>query len=350
MRCMNAAETPMPLNFVVGSGRCGSTMVSRLLREHPEVLSISELFLRDDIVPTGSQPSVDGPEVWEWLSTPEPLLDAFFSLGTVPELRYPHDGRFKPDTGIPLVCHGVLPMLSQDPDTLFDLLAAEVPTWPTRSAADHYRSLFRFLGQQLGKRVTVERTGGSIVMVDALAKQFPESRFVYIHRDGPACAVSMSRHPLFRFRAIKRALHRMRPGEVEGIPEEIRGPGEFSIDMERLMSFPIPLAAFGDLWSFFIRQGLPQLAELPPDRWTTLHYENVLTDPPGELARLAAFIGVPATPQWLAAGTALISGDRSVKISRELAPDALAALQRACAPGAEAFAAAESRLRETAAI
>jgi hypothetical protein len=50
---------------------------------------------------------------------------------------------------------------------LFDLLAAEVPAWPISSAADHYRSLFRFLGQQLGKRVTVERTGGSIVMVDA---------------------------------------------------------------------------------------------------------------------------------------------------------------------------------------
>jgi hypothetical protein len=323
-------------------------MVSRVLHEHPDALSVSELFLREDMLPAFERPLIDGPEVWQWLSTPEPLLDAFFSSGTVPELRYPRDGRFKPDTGIPLICQGVLPMLSKDPDTLFDLLAAEVPTWPSRSAADHYRSLFRFLGRQLGKSVTVERTGGSIVMVNALHKQFPEARFVYIHRDGLACAVSMSRHPLFRLRAIKRALHRMRPGDVEGIPEEIRGPGASSIDMQRLMSFPIPLESFGNLWSFFICQGLPQLAELPPGSWTTLCYENVLKDPAAELTRLAGFIGIAATPHWLSAATALIGGDRSAKISQDLAPDVLAAVQRACAPGAEAFAAAESRLGEAA--
>ena len=28
--------------FVVGTGRCGSTMLSNMLREHPKVLSLSE--------------------------------------------------------------------------------------------------------------------------------------------------------------------------------------------------------------------------------------------------------------------------------------------------------------------
>ena len=30
--------------FVVGTGRCGSTMLSNMLREHPQVLSLSEFF------------------------------------------------------------------------------------------------------------------------------------------------------------------------------------------------------------------------------------------------------------------------------------------------------------------
>ena len=34
----------MQLTFVVGTGRCGSTLLSRLLREHPDVLSMSEFF------------------------------------------------------------------------------------------------------------------------------------------------------------------------------------------------------------------------------------------------------------------------------------------------------------------
>jgi hypothetical protein len=345
---MTAAKNPMPLTFIVGSGRCGSTMMSRVLREHPDVLSVSELFHHEDMVPTFDRPSIDGPEIWRWLSTPQPLIDALFSSGTISEMRYPHDGRFKPDTGIPLICHGVLPMLSKDPDTLFDLLAAEVPTWPSRSAADHYRSLFGLLGQHLGKRVTVERTGGSILMVKPLREQFPEARFVYIHRDGPDCAVSMSRHPMFRLRVLKRMLRWMLPGGLEGISEEVRGLIAPPIDIKRLMSFPIPLTFFGNLWSFFICQGLPVLAELPPGGWTRLRYEDVLADPAAELTRLADFIGVTATPQWLAAATALTGRSRPVNISAELAPKALAAVQKACMPGTEAIAAAESRLYEAA--
>jgi hypothetical protein len=34
----------MRLTFVVGTGRRGSTMVSAILREHPDVLSMSEFF------------------------------------------------------------------------------------------------------------------------------------------------------------------------------------------------------------------------------------------------------------------------------------------------------------------
>lgn len=30
--------------FVVGTGRCGSTMLSNMLRQHPRVLSLSEFY------------------------------------------------------------------------------------------------------------------------------------------------------------------------------------------------------------------------------------------------------------------------------------------------------------------
>jgi hypothetical protein len=34
----------LPPVFVVGTGRCGSTLVSNILRAHPGVLSLSEFF------------------------------------------------------------------------------------------------------------------------------------------------------------------------------------------------------------------------------------------------------------------------------------------------------------------
>jgi hypothetical protein len=130
----------------------------------------------------------------------------------------------------------------------------------------------------------------------------------------------------------------------EGVPEEFRTLVTHPVDIERLRSFPIPLTFFGNMWSFMIGQGLTALAELPPDRWTSMCYEQVLTDPEAELTRLADFIGVTATPQWLTTATTLISRPSPANISAELPPDALAAVQQACAPGTEAIAATESQL------
>jgi hypothetical protein len=46
--------------------------------------------------------------------------------------------------------------------------------------------------------VVVERSAASLNMVGALRGQFPAARFVHLYRDGPDCALSMSRHPVFR--------------------------------------------------------------------------------------------------------------------------------------------------------
>src|ERR1700753_1075828 len=57
--------------FVVGTGRCGSTMLSNVLREHPKVLSLSEFFpgitdsRRACVAQALSSTPIDGPHFWE---------------------------------------------------------------------------------------------------------------------------------------------------------------------------------------------------------------------------------------------------------------------------------------------
>ncbi|HEY1618748.1 MAG TPA: hypothetical protein VGG25_14090 [Streptosporangiaceae bacterium] len=58
-----------------------------------------------------------------------------------------------------MICHSTLSLLSDDPDGLLDVLAAELPGWPRRSAAGQYRALFAFLAGYLGRPVVVERSG-----------------------------------------------------------------------------------------------------------------------------------------------------------------------------------------------
>src|SRR5438105_13834625 len=194
----------MDLTIVVGTGRCGSTMLSRILGRHPDVLSVAEFFSSLAVGRELPTHDMDGEELWQYMSRPADQMDALMVAGLrPPELRYPYPpegtGRFSPATGVPVICHCMLPNLTDDPDTLYDKLAAEVPNWPRRTAADQYRAVFGYLAALLGRRVVVERSGASLPRIRRMRALFPEARFVHLHRDGPDCALSMSRHPSFRW-------------------------------------------------------------------------------------------------------------------------------------------------------
>ena len=340
----------MRLTFVVGTGRCGSTMLSAILREHPDVLSLSEFF---GTVRTAAQGALfpgdlDGRELWRLLASPFPELDEMIASG-LPVAGYPSGrGRFRPATGVPLICHYVLPMLSQDPDALFDALAGQVPAWPRRPAAAQYLAFFGHLAGLLGRPVVVERSAASLNLVGTLHAQFGSARFVHLYRDGPDCALSMSRHPVFRRELLAvAAAHEAglragaTPSELAAVlPERYRGLIFPPYDAARLMAYPIPVAAFGRYrWSPMICAGMDALAALPPGTWLPLRYENLLRDPATTLTALAGFIGIDAPRPWLTAAAEMVDPARAGAAAR-LGPAVLAPLQAACAPGTRALATA----------
>lgn len=262
------------------------------------------------------------------------------------EMTYPFgSGRFTTAAGVPLISHFVLPMLAADPDELFGALAAEVPRWPRRPAAWHYQALFGYLAGRLGRRVVVERSAASLSLIGRLHEQFPAARFVHLHRDGPDCALSMSRHPMFRREILAIAALRATglpagstPQQVDAaLPAPLRGMICPPYDAAKLMTHPIPVAVFGwDVWSPMICAGQAALRELAPGRWTRLRYEDLLRDPAASLTRLACFAGVAAPPSWLGQAREMIDPAQARRVgaaAAELPPDAFAALRAACEPG-----------------
>ena len=349
----------MQLTFVVGTGRCGSTLLSRLLREHPDVLSMSEFFSTLRIAAPEMYRAgragfpvrdMDGAQLWRLLARPFPMLDAMISDGLrTPEMLYPADGRFGPATGIPLVSHYVLPMLGADPDWLFDKLAAEVPRWPRRPAAAQYQKLFGYLAGLLGRPVVVERSASSLHMIPLLRAQFPTARFVHLYRDGPDCALSMSRHPAFRREIL--AIGAVRAAGLpagstlqqvnDALPERFRGLICPPYDARKLRDFPIPVEVFGrDRWSPMICAGLAALDPLPAASRTSLRYEELLADPAASLTRLAGFIGISTPGEWLDLARRTVDPARAGTATAELDAGALARLRAACEPGTRALAAA----------
>jgi hypothetical protein len=332
-------------------------MLSRLLREHPDVLSVSEFFSTLRIAAATGRASfpagdMDGARLWRLLATPFPMLDAMISGGLrSSEMLYPETGRFRPDTGIPLVSHYVLPMLGADPDRLFDQLADEVPRWPRRPAAAQYQNLFGYLARTLGRPVVVERSASSLHLIPLLHAQFPEARFVHLYRDGPDCALSMSRHPAFRreilaIGAVRATRSKLPAGSTleqvnDALPERFRGLICPPYDARKLREFPIPVEVFGrDRWSPMICAGVTALAQVPEKARISLRYEDLLADPEDSLARLAEFIGITAPPGWLDLARRTVDPTRTGNAVTELDPGALTRLRAACEPGTRALAAA----------
>jgi hypothetical protein len=322
-----------------------------MLALHPQVLSISEFFsVLQGILRRYPYPDadLDGAGLWRLVTAPDPLADAMIRGGqAVPEMFYPYGtGRFKVETGIPNICHSTLSLLSDDPDRLYDELAARVPSWPVRSATDQYRALFCLLAEVLNRPVIVERSGGSVVMLRRIRRQFPEARIVFMHRNGPDTALSMSRFPMFKLGMLA-----VRAAELANLPEnadltEIQAalPDEFKgilsppYDLSCLPGMQLSPVLFGQRWSEMIEYGTSVLAQCPAEIQSRLSYEQLLSDPAAELTTLAGFLGVPAEQDWLDAAAKLIGPNRAGAASEHDA-EVMAQLIAACEPGKQALAA-----------
>jgi hypothetical protein len=350
----------LPPVFVVGTGRCGSTLLSRFLRLHPAVASLSELLvfavdLGGRIAETFPEGLVDGAQVWRVLGAAHPRQTLMLRQGVMMEeaLYRPGPGRrFTAETGIPAIAATTLPHLTDDPDALYDDLRAFVLALPPAPIGVQLTAVFDHLRDRQGARLWVERSGGSLRMAGRLRRHFPQARFVHIVRDGRDTAISMSKHYGFRV-----ALQAAQMTEILGVdPYESADRtwvGDLPDDLVRYLPEQFDAAAFrddppalplcGHYWSGELRSGLAELAGLPEDRLLTLHYEDLLADPLTTLDRFFRFLLCGDDPGDLRPFAAEVRAPRSRWT--DLPPRVAAELERACRPGVEAlgrFAAASA--------
>lgn len=304
-----------PARFVVGTGRCGSTLLSRMLAMHENVLNVFELFSGLDTSFRFTDRPVPGPELARHLRLDHPMLTMVMRRGgEVPEVVYPFGqpgARHVLGDPVPWALAIAIPRVSRDPDALFDALLARVEAAPTQPLARHYREIFEWLAERCGKTCWIERSGTSIDYLADLARLFPDARFVHIHRDGREAALSMREYAVLR---VAVAVMNGLAGDIEYTHEALyRLEREDGAAIDRLLATRSPIELYGRYWSDQIENGERARKLLSPDVFLDVRFEDLVTKPVEVLTRIAEFFELPrddgtGPDAWIARAAALSHG------------------------------------------
>jgi hypothetical protein len=256
--------------FVLGSGRCGSTLVTELVARHPDVGFISNV---DDKLGRLNLSGRWNNALFRRAAERDPSLRPFR------DRRRPLErGRLRvaPSEGWVVLEKQVSPIF---PQPCRDLRADDAMPWLRKRIATFFDT--RMATQ--GKPAFVHHLTGW-PRTGLLSAVYPQARFVNVIRDGRSVANSW-----------------LQMGWWDGY----RGPdhwylGPLSEEHRRQWeeadhSFVV-LAGLG--WKLLMDAIEDARALVPADQWLDVRFEDLLDDPRGQLEEILAFLGLEWTPAF----------------------------------------------------
>jgi putative sulfotransferase len=239
-----------------------------------------------------------------------------------------------------------MPELSDDPDALHEELGEYVKSLPVSELGPQFRRIFVWLAERVGKKLWVERSGGSLAFLPILMRHFPNAKYVHIWRDGREMALSASKfHPIrlgliagdFMHFVGRPPWDAIPPNDLAKLPAPYRNLVVRGFDLDAFLRLQFPLERFGQIWSGMLRERLPLLAALPRERVIHMRYESLLENPVEGLHRFIEFLDPNLErDDWVKKAAALVRPNAPK--STQLPSSVRARLNAACAPGEEMLA------------
>jgi omega-hydroxy-beta-dihydromenaquinone-9 sulfotransferase len=242
--------------FVLGTGRCGSTLVQEVLARHPDVGFVTNLDDRFR-VRSGRR------QIAAYRRMP---------AGFTPKGR----ARFAPSEAYRALAREVSPLLV---DPMRDLTAADATPW----LSQRLRTFFRRRAEAQRLPLFLHKFTG-FPRAGLLATVFPEARFVHVVRDGRAVANSWLAMPWWRgYRAP---------------PEWHFGILPDHLDREWHDSGRSFVVLAGLAWRLLTDAFIEAAAKLPSELWLELRYEDIVKSPEEKFREMADFLGLGWTPRF----------------------------------------------------
>ena len=297
--------------LIVSTGRCGSTLMSDLMNLHPDVLSLSEFHT---MVGPGLllAPDMDGPALWEKMCFVSQQSKDLMRLAPCSEILADISGGEPYPEPLELI---TVPHLERaglrNVRNIFECATKLQPLGPVQQ---HFANIFDKVRETCARQCWVERSGATLDYLHLLLPCYPDAKLIHVYRDGRETALSMSRHPYFKMRAV---YSRARP-----------------MPIAEALEFDLPIAEFGRYWSDMMVKGL---AALEADGREVLHvsYESLTGNPEPELQRVFDFMGLAVDERYLFATLGSIRPSRLRR--HRLPPWTKQSLSDACQPGMDAL-------------
>jgi Sulfotransferase family len=279
--------------FVIGTGRCGSSLVHDLLAHHPDVGFLPNL---DDRIPG--------------LPARAARYGNLLYRRLPPSLTRKGRLRYAPSEGYRALAREVSPMVT---GSCRDLVASDAMPW----VAERFRAFFTERAHAQRKPVFLHKYTGW-PRSGFIREIFPDARFIHVTRDGRAFAASALQTPWW--------VGHMGPETWQWGPLPPAYAAEWKASGR---SFPV-LAAIA--WKILMDAFADARALTPGDQWLDVRFEDVLADPRRRFKEMLAFMGLnehPALESALARTT--LSPGRQQAYRRQLDPASLALVERSLA-------------------
>ncbi len=242
----------LPVAFILGTGRCGSSLLQEILARHPNVSFISNVD--DRLARFG-------------------LRGRFNRLiyGAVPPDRT-REGRlrFAPSEGYNILDREVSPILSRP---MRDLTAEDVTPWLAKRLR---RSIVKRQSTQDGTTFLHKFTGWP--RAEFLADVFPGAKFIHVIRDGRAVANSMLQMPWW--------------GGYQGPQNWRLGPLPQADQEAWNASGQSFVVLAGLYWRILMDAHASAEQSIPAGNWLNVRYEDLLDDPRDQVSELLQFMGL----------------------------------------------------------
>lgn len=240
--------------FVLGTGRCGSTLVHEVLARHPDVGFVTNV---DDRIGRATASRMQA-ELFRRLPT------AATRKGRL---------RLAPSEAYRALEREVAPVIAE---SARDLEAADAVPW----LADRFRAFFDSRAAAFGAPLFLHKFTGwpRARFVDRV---LPGSRYVHVVRDGRAVAASWLQTDWWRGHLGPTGWH--------------FGPLPPAYEKEWEASGRSFVLLAGLAWKLLLDAFDDARAEVGDDRWLEVRYEDVLANPREHTAAILEFLGLPWT-------------------------------------------------------